>query len=132
MVLSIESHRKVTGQLAKAIGCRVVSVGYRLAPEHPHPAPVTDGVAVYRALLDRGYPAGRIALSGDSAGASPTVSSLMKIRDDGLPPPVGGVPMSPPVDLGRTGASLQTNASVDSSSVPNCSKQSNPARKCTR
>jgi len=38
-------YRNLTGHLAKAIGCRVLNVDYRLAPEHPHPAPVEDSTA---------------------------------------------------------------------------------------
>jgi acetyl esterase/lipase len=48
---SVDSHRNLTGALAKASGVRVFALDYRLAPEHTHPAPVEDAVAAYRALV---------------------------------------------------------------------------------
>ncbi len=109
---SLDVYRKFTGHLANAIGCRVLSVGYRLAPEHPHPAAVEDSVAVYKALLDEFAPE-HIAISGDSAGGGLTVSTLVKLRDDGVALPACGVPLSPWVDLEGLGASAQTNAERD-------------------
>ena len=51
---SAVGYRNFTGQLARAVGCRVLSVDYRLAPEHPHPAAVNDSTAAYRWLLAAG------------------------------------------------------------------------------
>jgi acetyl esterase/lipase len=52
---SATGYRNFTGQLAKAVGCRVLNVDYRLAPEHPHPAAVDDSTTAYRWLLDQGF-----------------------------------------------------------------------------
>jgi len=109
---SIDSHQKLTGQLANALGCRVLSVDYRLAPEHPHPAAVNDSTAVYGALLHDFAPE-HLAISGDSAGGGLTVSTIVKLRDDGVPQPAGAVPLSPWVDLEGTGDSMQANADAD-------------------
>jgi len=109
---TLDAYRKFTGHLANAIGCRVLSVDYRLAPEHPHPAAVDDSSAVYRALLADFDPA-HLAISGDSAGGGLTVATLVKLRDDGTPQPAGAVPLSPWVDLEGTGESMQTKADVD-------------------
>lgn len=109
---SLEGYRKFTGHLANRVGCGVLSVDYRLAPEHPHPAAVEDSTAVYRALLDD-YAADHLAISGDSAGGGLTVSTLVKLRDDGVPLPAAGVPLSPWVDLEGTGESMQSKADVD-------------------
>ena len=101
-----EYYRKLTGHLANAIGCRVLNVDYRLAPEHPHPAPVEDATTAYRWLLDQGVEPGHIAISGDSAGGGLTVATLLSIRAAGLPQPAAAMPLSPWVDMEGTGDSM--------------------------
>jgi acetyl esterase len=63
-----------TDRLATAARCRCVSVGYRLAPEHPFPAPQLDAIDATRWCLehlgDLGDPAARVAVGGDSAGGN--------------------------------------------------------------
>ena len=110
---SIDSHRNLTGHLAQAMGCRLLALDYRLAPEHPHPAPVEDAVAAYRWLLDQGIPAHGVMIAGDSAGGGLTVAALLMARDQGLPMPAVAVPMSPMLDLEATGESMTTRAAVD-------------------
>lgn len=110
---SVESHRKMIGHLAKAVGCRALAIDYRLAPEHPHPAPVQDAASAYRWLLDQGFAPQHLAISGDSAGGGLTVAALLKLRDEGVPLPAAAVPLSPWVDLEGTGGSMRTRAHVD-------------------
>jgi len=110
---SASAYRNFTSQLAAAVGCRVLNVDYRLAPEHPHPAAVEDASAAYRWLLDQGYDPARMAVCGDSAGGGLTVSTLLKLRDDGVPLPAAGVPISPWVDMEGLGESMTTRADVD-------------------
>ena len=69
---SVRTHRVLMAGLSRASGARVLGLEYRLAPEHPFPAPVEDAVAAYRWLLRQGYAPGRIAVAGDRpAAASP-------------------------------------------------------------
>ena len=70
----LDSHDPVARELAGQAGVIVVSVDYRLAPEHKYPAAVDDSVAVTRWVLDHagelgGDPA-RVAVGGDSAGGN--------------------------------------------------------------
>jgi acetyl esterase/lipase len=110
---SADYYRKLTGHLASAIGCRVLNVDYRLAPEHAHPCAVEDSTAAYRWLLDQGVDAKHLAIAGDSAGGGLTVATLLNIRRQGLPQPAGAVPISPWVDMEGTGGSMTANASRD-------------------
>jgi acetyl esterase/lipase len=110
---SMYTHRKLFGHIAKAAGVRALAVGYRRVPEHVHPAPVQDVVAAYRWLLDQGIEAGHVAFSGDSAGGGLVVTAMLLARDQGLPLPVAGMPLSPWLDYEATGASQDTNANTD-------------------
>ena len=72
--------------IANLTQTKVVSVLYRLAPEHPFPADVEDAVAVYKELL-KTYKPQNIALYGTSAGAILTAETTVKLRQLGLPLP---------------------------------------------
>ena len=106
-------YKRLTGHIAKAVGCRVLSVDYRLAPEHPHPAPVEDSTAAYRWLLGQGYVPEHLAISGDSAGGGLTLATLLALRDAGMAQPAVAVPISPWADMEATVESMTTNADND-------------------
>ena len=72
--------------IANMTRTKVVSVLYRLAPEHPFPAAINDTVAVYKELL-KTYKAKNIALYGTSAGAVITPEVAVRLRQLGLPLP---------------------------------------------
>jgi acetyl esterase/lipase len=74
-------------QLAKDVGCGIVSAAYRLAPEHPYPAPLEDCYGVLQWLADSastlGFDAGRIAVGGASAGGGLAAGLSLLARDRG-------------------------------------------------
>ena len=110
---SILSHRHLVAEIGRQAGMRTLALDYRLAPEHPFPAPVEDTIAAYRFLLESGIEARRIALAGDSAGGGLVVAALVAIRDAGLPQPACGWAISPWVDMEGLGGSYITQAGSD-------------------
>ncbi|MGY6021985.1 alpha/beta hydrolase [Streptomyces spinosirectus] len=110
---SIYTHRKMFGHLAKATGARALVFGYRLAPEHTHPAQVDDATAVYRWLLDQGIQANRIAFTGDSAGGGLSIATQLRARQRGLPLPAASLLISPWVDMEANGESYVANRDRD-------------------
>lgn len=103
----------LASELSRRANARAISVNYRLAPEHPHPAAVDDALAAYRGLLQEGHPPSRVAFAGESAGAGLTVATLVAARNAGLPMPCAAVLMSPWTDLTLSGPSMAAKAAVD-------------------
>ena len=108
----------LASDLARRAGARLVTVDYRLAPEHPHPAAIDDAVAAYRGLLDSGVAASAIAIAGESAGAGLAASTLLALKHLGLLQPRGAVLMSPWADLTLSGQSISAKAAVDPALTP--------------
>jgi len=110
---SLDSHRHLVAEAGRAAGCAALALDYRLAPEHPFPAPVEDAVSGYRYLLGRGIRPGRIAIAGDSAGGGLVVAAMVAIRDAGLAQPGCGWCISPWVDMEASGESMTSRAAID-------------------
>jgi acetyl esterase/lipase len=99
--------------LARQARAKVLSVDYRLAPEHPYPAATDDALASYRGLLKAGIRPERIGLFGESAGGALALGTLVASRDAGIAQPAAAVLYSPWVDLSLSGASMETKAALD-------------------
>ncbi|MBW0100910.1 alpha/beta hydrolase [Pseudonocardia sp. KRD291] len=110
---SAASHRKLAGHVAKALGVTSFVLDYRRAPEHPHPAQVEDGVAVFTALTGRGVDARDITTIGDSAGGNLAVAIPLSLREQGLPLPGRVIAFSPWLDMENAGETLVINDASD-------------------
>ena len=113
MAGSVGLERRVAAARAATSSCDTYSVDYRLAPHHPFPAALDDAVSAYRAVLDGGADPSSTILTGGSAGACLALSTLLKIRELGLPQPAGAVLLWPYADFTFSGETIQTNADID-------------------
>jgi epsilon-lactone hydrolase len=103
----------LASQVGRRTRAKVISVDYRLAPEHPYPAAVDDALAAYEALLQGGIAPSDIAFAGESAGGGLAIATLVNARDHGLPLPAAAYVMSPYVDLTLAGTTMETRREVD-------------------
>jgi acetyl esterase/lipase len=113
-------HRVGLGALldeADPLGAALVSVGYRLAPEHPHPAPIDD---VHTGLewatahaVELGLDPERVVIAGTSAGGGLTAALALTVRDHCGPQPLGQLLMCPMLDDRNNSASVQQMSGVD-------------------
>jgi epsilon-lactone hydrolase len=103
----------LASQVGRRTQAKVISVDYRLAPEHPYPAAVDDALTAYQALLRDGIAPSDIAFAGESAGGGLAVATLVNARDNGLPLPAAAYVMSPYVDLTLAGTTMDAKRDVD-------------------
>lgn len=106
---SPDTHKAMIARLALEAGLPAVLPRYPLAPEHPFPAALDHGLAVFRHLAAEGP----VILGGDSAGGGLALSVLAGVLQEGLPRPLGLFAFSPLTDLTFSGQSLIRNARAD-------------------
>lgn len=114
---SLDSHDHVLRRLARHAGVVVVSIDYRLAPEHRFPVPVEDALAGARWCFEHAASLGadptRVAIGGDSAGGNLTAVVCLALRDAHRADPRAPMPrlqllVYPATDLRRQSASHRT------------------------
>lgn len=110
---STRDHMSLCGKLSESAKTTVMSIDYRLAPEHPFPAAAEDSFSAYCWLLEQGVDPNRIIPVGISAGGTLVLTTLLQARDRDLPLPPCAVCMSPAVDLTFPGKSVETNKRND-------------------
>lgn len=92
VVGSLDSHHAICAEIADHAGAELVSVDYRLAPEHVWPAAHDDCFAVLASLFDGGR---KVVVIGDSAGGNLAAGLALRARDEGLTGLVGQVLIYP-------------------------------------
>lgn len=122
---SAAAYRGLSARLSAATARPVVTVDYRLAPEHPFPAALEDCVATYRWLVrEAGVAPRRIVLAGDSAGGNFMVACMVTLRDAGEALPAAAVGLSAQFDMTLSGGSVTERADRDPvispESIRNC------------
>lgn len=110
---SPDGHAAYAAALCDAAGAIGFVPAYRRAPENVFPAAFDDCFAAYKALLDQGYKAERIALAGDSAGGGLVFAVAQQAIASNLPAPGCIYAMSPWADLTQDHATYQKRAEVD-------------------
>lgn len=105
---SPEEDLAITVRLAQLSGARVCAPRYRLAPEHPYPAAVEDGWAVYQALAGK-----HMALAGESAGGNLCLVLMRRAADQGVALPAAVALLSPWCDLTHQGDTIRTLDGLD-------------------
>jgi acetyl esterase/lipase len=110
---SVNSHREFTTTLGQLTKMRVLSIDYRLAAEHQYPDQLEDCIAAYDWLLSKGIKPKNIVIAGDSAGGNLTLTTLLKLRNDGIPLPAGAVCLAPLTDWSGSQDSFWKNAETD-------------------
>jgi acetyl esterase/lipase len=108
----LDTHDNQARRLCRDLQALVISVDYRLAPEHPFPAAIDDCLAAYRATIGE-VDADVLAVVGESAGGNAVVATLVRARDEGLAMPACAVLLSPWLDLTFSGESMQRNRSSE-------------------
>jgi len=111
---SILSHRRLVSEAGRAAGMRTLAIAYRLAPEHPFPAAITDAMTAWQFLRSQGIVPARVAVGGDSAGGGLTVALIIRLRDAREDLPACAWLVSPWTDLTMSGSTLATKDAVDS------------------
>lgn len=91
---------------------RVISVDYRMPPDHPFPAAIDDTVAVWKEVIKRTQPAS-VGLFGTSTGGGLTLATVLRLKQLSLPLPGAIGPGTPWSDLTKTGDTYFTNEHID-------------------
>ena len=94
-------------------GMSVLTVDYRVAPEHPYPAALEDAITGYNWLLQQGWQEHEIVVAGDSAGGGLALALCMYLKNQNRKLPAGLICMSPWTDMTQSGASYDFNYERD-------------------
>lgn len=105
--------RILSSKLSHVTGYPVMSFQYRLAPEHPYPAAMEDGIKAWNYLMHLGFGARDVVIAGDSAGGNMALCLALKLKEEGRLMPRALILMSPWTDLAAKGKSYEVNKEAD-------------------
>jgi monoterpene epsilon-lactone hydrolase len=97
---------------------RIVSIDYRMPPDHPYPAAMDDAMAVWKEVVKTSDPK-KMAIFGTSTGGGMTLAMVLRARKEGLPLPAATAPGTPWSDMTKTGDTFFTNEMADNILVSN-------------
>jgi monoterpene epsilon-lactone hydrolase len=104
---------------------KIISVDYRMPPDHPYPAALDDAITVWKGAQKMADPK-NMAIFGSSAGGALTLSMVLRAKQENLPLPAAIAPGTPMADLTLDGDTFRTNAMLDNVLVApnaNCDKR---------
>lgn len=129
VVGSTRTVRPMTGQIVKRMGMNVLSINYRLAPEHPYPAAHQDCMAAYRWLLRQPF-GKRVIIMGESAGGNLILGTVLHAKAEGLPLPKCVVALAPTIQYDQVFPSYTENLKTDCM-VSNLSEETRAVYLCS-
>lgn len=103
----------LAAKLALATGYEVLSFEYRLAPEYPYPAALSDALSVWDSLMHLGFGARDVIVAGDSAGGNLALCLTLRLKEQERRLPRALVLLSPWTDMTHSGKSYAGNAELD-------------------
>jgi epsilon-lactone hydrolase len=93
-------------------GFKIISIDYRMPPDHPYPAAMDDAMAVWKEAIKMQDPK-NMAIFGTSTGGGMTLAMILRARQEGLSMPAAIAPGTPWSDLTKTGDTYKTNEWLD-------------------
>lgn len=105
--------KNIPVSIAQHSGIRVISVEYRLGPEHPFPAAINDLLEVIQGLKSHFGEAVRYGITGHSSGGGLALSTTLKAKQNGLPSPAALALLAPWVEVELSGDSMLTLKEFD-------------------
>jgi acetyl esterase/lipase len=97
---------------------KIISIDYRMPPDHPYPAAMDDAMAVWKEVVKTSDPK-KMAIFGTSTGGGMTLAMVLRARKEGLPLPAATAPGTPWSDMTKTGDTFFTNEMADNILVSN-------------
>jgi acetyl esterase/lipase len=108
----------LSSKLTKATGLDTLTFEYRLAPEHPYPAAIDDGLRAWNYLMHLGYGARDVVVAGDSAGGNLALVLCHRLKAAGRMLPAALLLMSPWTDMTASGSSMEERRDIDPMLTP--------------